>query len=57
MKGARVFRIEECELDLRKHKNNEHLNKCKKDLKGASAKCDVKIAKCDDEIAEVERVS
>ena len=49
MKGTRVFRIEECELDLLKYKTNQHLDKCREDLKGASEKCD-------GEIAEVERV-
>ena len=49
MKGNIVFRITECEEDLVKYKNNVQLNKCIKDLEGATAKCDA-------DIAEVERV-
>ena len=49
MKGTRVFRIKECELDLIKYKNNVQLNKCRKNLKGASAKCKAYIAKIDRE--------
>ena len=56
MKGTRVFKIEECELDLLKHKNNEHENKLKEDLKGATEKCEAQIAQvervCDVDAAE-----
>ena len=39
-----VFRIEECELDLIKYKTDVYLNKCIKDLNGATEKCNAEIA-------------
>ena len=60
MKGTRVFRIEACEEDLRKYKTDEHLNKLKEDLKGATEQCDAEIAEveriCDVDAAEVQKV-
>ena len=49
MKGIRLFRIKECEKDLIKYKNNEHLDKCREELGGA-------LNRCEAEIKEVEKI-